>query len=273
MINLIFIILSFVHADSSGLTQLVPLSCEKLFLKPTMHQSVDRIMTFRRVELSRRNNAIGPQQLGDINIQKWRELDFNQSSVEVFIGLDKQGKMFHLVKTQGRTIGRLLGGQQRFQDFFVTEDGKLFAIDFDGQVHAFKSKNWFNKKNYILTGVGEWALTSAVVMGGLKLLWPEYNTVSVGAGMQSYVPMIDVSLLTSLGLAKFFGILNRYYYANTFPDGFEKLNIKFSTPQELEIELAQLNLSASNMWSFIDYHKSQKLEPKLPEDLTQSIED
>lgn len=273
ILNLI-LSLAIVASADSGVSFIKPQkSCHFTFLNIQMDSAIARPMTFRKTELQRKNNDIGPQQMGDITLVKWRELILNNPKIEVYIGIDAKGRFFQIVKYKesGRYFGQNLGGKNEFTDFFVLTNGTLIATNKSNDVFAFSSGLWENKKNYILVGARDWAIISALILGGLNLFAPEYNNILI-AGNKVYYPLIDSSILASVGLSNFFRMLNRYYEHNTFPNGFVRLPFKFSNLKNLTEDLSAIKDFKIDIFDFLEKQDFEKLPPRLEAELTQEIE-
>lgn len=170
-----------------------------------------RPIEFKNVEVFRRNNNVGQQQVGDLTFEQWFSVGPFAENVENFIGLTKDGHIYHLVKWNNRTVARLLSGHRIFKEIYLRDGRILSAENEKKQILFYSPSAWLTSpkkavlKHGFLSAVG-----SAAAISAISFVYPDFLTMD-------YAQLVAGS---GIGLQTFLLMLVRYDYLNTFPDGF-----------------------------------------------------
>ncbi len=215
--------------------------CVDLFAPPKIiiETSQVRPLTADNTEVFRRNNNIGIQQNGSIRLEKWIELKPYPEDSYNFVGITRDGRIYHLIDWHGeRRIARLLGGQKTFKDLFVVNDSILGAIDFQGRVYFYSPARWAQspRRETVKRGLKIWSGITFIVTSGLYLIHPEAVHWNINA-----IPLPPVFIALASGLQTGLVILNRYDHFNTFPDGFIKTQMVVTKPADVAPLMSQLS--------------------------------
>lgn len=179
--------------------------------------SEQRPLSFRNVEVFRRNNTVGLQQKGELIFEKWFEVGPESKEVVGFIGLTKEGRVYHLLQWKNRRIAYLLSGVRTIKDIFLDNEERLIAVDQNNQVWLYSPSKWLSSPLRFITQKGM-AITvagSAALWGTLAIFFPELIQSS---------PLVPAFLSVSIGFQTFFTMLARYEHLNNQPDGFISLD-------------------------------------------------
>jgi hypothetical protein len=222
MIIYLLSILSFAWAQA-------PLSCENLFSTESLVYLNENPITFSQVEVFRRNNDIGIQQKGEMHFEQWSELTFEYLNTELdheevanIIGRTPDGRIYHLIKYQQRTLARLLSGDMRFTHFELSNKGRLVAWNDQGQSWAYSPELWSlsPKKTVLKTWAKLWGLTTAPLVLGKIILIEDFNFQTEILGMSLSLPLIEIFMASVVAMSSGFAMLSKYEHLNTYPNGF-----------------------------------------------------
>lgn len=178
-------------------------------------------LLFRNVEVFRRNNNIGLQQVGDIRFKEWFEVGPFVDGVSNFIGLTDEGSIYHLVQWQNRRVARLLSGEKKFQSIHFQNNSELKARDESGQLLTYSAIKWLTSpvKSIVKEGLTITAIGSATAVATLAYFFPDVMAMGFDTAFFK-IPIMPVFLSGSIAFQTFFVMLFRYERLNTFPDGF-----------------------------------------------------
>lgn len=269
----ILIIVLITAISLSGVAQ--SYQCMDLFSLTLVENSQERPLTFKKVEVLRRNNHVGLQQVGDIQFEKWIEVGPFAEGVYNQIGLTKEGKLYHLVNWKSRKIARLLSGDQFFKSLFLFKNKFIIAVDFSGEVFVFSPSKWLLSplKDSLRRGIAIWTGTSLAVTALVGLVFPDM----VGAGSQSFsnLSMTAGFVATITAMNTFFIMVQRYDRLNTFPNGFIPLGFKFTqgveSLQKQLLEISEQKIEQLSVETYLKTPDLDSLDPQMPEAATEDI--
>lgn len=217
-------------------------ACPNLLVSNELDEPQHRVLSFRNVEVFRRNNGVGLQQKGNIEFERWIELSNPSDEIENFIGLTKEGRLYHLLQwRKSRQIARLLNGDQKFNDFYIYGKQIVVAVDMENTVHLYSPSKWLLSpvKETIKRGTKIWLATSATVTGVLALWFPEF--FDLGPVVSSVkIPMAAAFVSVASAVNTFFVMVYRYDRLNTFPNGFVRTDLRLANVAGLKSELDRL---------------------------------
>ncbi len=231
-------------------------------------------ISFSDVEVYRKNNNLGPQQNGLIKFKSWFELTFefvNTDEVASIIGLTENGRIYHLIKFNDRTIARLLSGHKIFKLLEVSNKGRILAIDENENFYFYSSQLWNLplKKIILKKWFKLWGLTSFGAISATTLFLNDYAFTTEIFGFGVELPILEVLFSSVAAMSSGFAMLSKYEDMNTYPDGFVLLSGDFNfTNWTARSDLP--NINNSNLNDF-EPPSEQILEPKLNQSLTEDI--
>lgn len=219
------------------------------------------MLTFKDVEVFRRNNGIGLQQVGEIQFEKWIEVgseeEFN-NGIHSYIGLTKEAKVYHLIQWKNRKIARLLSGVKSIKDIYLSNKETLIAVDQNDHMLMYLHSLWL--RSPAASAKALWLKTtligSAAAVTALSLLFPELMNMGYDTGLFT-VPIPPVFLSTSIALQSFFMALIHYEYLNNNPDGFTDAYFELYDEKQMKTD-----------WSA---PPPSSLPPPMPDMATESI--
>lgn len=235
-----------------------------------LERAQDRPLNFKNVEVYRRNNGVGLQQVGDLRFEKWIELPISRPGADNFIGLTRDWSIYHLVHWQGRSIARLLNGpsgeREEIREIFLFQDEILVAVTSESKVKIYSPLKWLKSpmKSVFQKGAVFWGASTAVGIGALYLLAPDLR--AMGMSDELLLPMSASFIGAANFMNSFFFMLFHYEHYNTFPDGFVGSSIRFTDVTKLEKELA--NLTPEQVKSLLT---AEHFYPPAEEDLFPSM--
>lgn len=201
------------------------LLCLSLSAQINAVELCERTLTFKNVEVFRRNNNLGQQQIGDINLEKWFEIGPLVEGLSNYIGLTKEGKVYHLVQWKDRKIARLLSGKRQIKEISLSEEGLLKAIDDKNERLVYSAAKWnYSPARMLLKKVV--TMTSAVTASStavLALIFPEVMDMGLHIS-ELTLPFIPVLIASATAMETAFFQVNRFDQMNTYTDGFVSLN-------------------------------------------------
>lgn len=180
---------------------------------------------FQGVEVFRRNNDIGIQQLGELKLTQWVETHFINNKIQSLVGLSQEGRVFQVVHYgPQRTIARLLSGQQSFKEIYMSEKGQLFAVKSDGSVHAYLSNKWAQSPlRKIIKDAGKlWLATSLSLVALTKSFTESSEMIVLVESTLANFTALDLTISAATLLSVTLNMSNRFQSLNTLPDGFTK---------------------------------------------------
>ncbi|MCB0362896.1 MAG: hypothetical protein KDD35_09240 [Bdellovibrionales bacterium] len=252
--------------------ELIPLE-----LQSTVHSP----FSIKGVEVFRRNNSVGLQQLGTLTLKQWIRIENPLSDkLSQYIGLTKEGSVYHLVNWQDRHIARLLSGEKKFTDLVWAKPNSLIAIDSHGYLHFYSGAKWLFSplKKLIRKGFINWTLVTSTL--SLSLHYILQTSLGPGVDIPSLsLPMIGVLVYPASTMLTGFGIIRKFEHQNTFPDGFVPLNLKYTDKDSLRSALVmnreriQGSPLSENPYQENHFDPStwKALPPPLPQEATQDI--
>ena len=171
-----------------------------------------RPLNFRQVEIYRRNNNVGQQQVGDLHFKTWFEVGPFTEGVSNFIGMTEDGHIYHLISWQDRKIARLLSGQRVFKSIYLRDGHLLTATDQNDNLLFYSPSTWLTSplKSLMQKGLTYTVAGSATAVAVLSFLFPDLMSMQLA-------PVITTS---AVAFSTFFAMVQRYDRLNTFPDGF-----------------------------------------------------
>jgi len=244
-------------------------SCRDLLAQPqvvSVEATQVRPLVFTNTDVFRRNNDIGLQQVGEIRLEKWIEIDFNpEHDYYNFIGLTQEGAIYQAIDWHGqRRIARQLSGEQFYKDLYVINDQIIAAVAQGGEVYLYSPYLWKKspRSQLIKRGAALWAGISSLTTVGLYMFNPDI------------APVLSVAASVAAAMQVGFVMLFRYDRENTFPDGFVKTDLVISSPEVAEGILSNLTpeqLRRFLLWDDLAVPERNSLFPQLPEEATEDI--
>lgn len=258
-------------------------------------------ISFTNVEVFRRNNDIGPQQHGLIKFIKWSELTFEYSKntnevainsenskqnsdegpksysskkpepVSSTVGLTEDGRIFHVIRFNERTIARLLSGTDKYADFQLSNKGRLISWNEKGESFFYSANLWMTspKKLIYKRWLKLWGYTSAGAIGLKMILLGDYYFPMEILGYNFNFPMLELFFSSATAMSSGFAMLSRYEHENTYPNGFTR------TPETLNTfdwisNPKYLTFFKDNLENF-EPPDLDILDPKLDTEFTEDI--
>ena len=220
MTRVIPLLLFFLSLDVGAQAEPLNKDCSQYLHKHGIHSvylSEQRPLNFRNVEVFRRNNTVGLQQKGELNFEKWFEVGPESKEVVGFIGLTKDGRVYHVLQWKTRRIAYLLSGVRTIKDIYLDNKERLIVVDQKNQVWLYSPSKWLSSpvKSIVAKGVAMTTAGSAAIWGTLAIFFPDLIQSS---------PLVPTFLSISIGFQTFFTMLTRYEYLNNQPDGFVSLD-------------------------------------------------
>lgn len=233
-------------------------------------------ISFENVEVFRRNNDIGLQQIGKLKFKQWSELTFEYSddvdnAVTSLVGLTESGRIYHLIKFKDRTLARLLSGENNFKDFQVSNKGRVIAWDNDDKNFIYSSALWMEspKKSILKRWLALWGFSTAIVVSAKAVLMGDlYFPIEVFS-FDINLPLVELLLSGTAGMSSGLAMLSRYDHLNTYPNGFLPFKEPLSRSNWLE-NLDLKTLVAENHYDFAP-PEPDLLSPKIPANLGEGI--
>ena len=196
------------------------LSCPKL-LESDFEYAQSRDLTFKSVEVFRRNNDIGIQQVGSITFKQWIDLPSTDPNIFNYVGLTENGDIFHLVHYGQRVVARLLSGHKTYTEIVLIQGKVLAAVDRLDRVWLYSAAKWNQspRNNVIRSALIHWASISGTLFGVVANAAPD--VLSFGPNVSGLTISIPLSTI-AIGSALSSGLLALIQYdrMNTYPDGF-----------------------------------------------------
>lgn len=269
MQNLVFALLLV-----SGSVQ-AQFQCLDFFRMDVYESSQVRPVTFKEVEVYRRNNRLGPQQMGTLVLEKWIEIGPYQEGIYNYVGLTRDGKLYHLIEWPQRRIARLLGGERPFADLFLVRNEVLGAIDRDGQVFLYSPARWQNSRmTDLITRAGAiWGSLTISLTAAVSLISPEALNMYLHLG-DVPLPLLPAFVATTGFLSTGFAALGRYEHINTFPDGMVLSRFQAVTVYDLQRQLLAMtpdDIMPYESFTHLQPPSFQGLDPRLAPELTEDI--
>ena len=235
----------------------------------------DRKLTFNNVQVYRRNNNVGLQQVGVIEFQKWIEVGPFAENVYNHVGLTAEGRLYHLVQWKNQRVARLLGGRREFKNFFFLNNEVLAAVDAQNAVFLYAPAKWITSplKSTLKTGTLITGGFSAALTAAISYFAPEMMTIGFQVG-ETMVPTAGFAIASVVGMNTFFVMLQRYERLNTFPDGFVKTTLVFKDPETLKNDLLGIDQKALREFfarQALQPPERHQLDPEMPEMATEDI--
>lgn len=237
-----------------------------------LERAQDRPLNFKNVEVYRRNNGVGLQQVGDLQFEKWIELPISRPGAENFIGLTRDRRIYHLVHWRGRSIARLLNGpggeREKIREIFLYRDQILVAVTSESEIKIYSPMKWLKSpmRSVFLKGTGFWGASTAVGIGALYLFAPDLRVMGMS---DEFLLPVSASFIGAVNVMNsFFFMLFHYEHENTFPDGFVPSTIRFTDVVKLERDLANLTPEQVNSLLTAEHFyppAEEDLFPPLPE--------
>lgn len=197
-----------------------------------------RPLSFRNVEVFRRNNNIGQQQVGDIHFTQWFEVGSADEHVSSFIGMTSEGHVYHLIQWKDRRVARLLSGERQFKEILMRDGYTLAGLDTQDNLLFYSPSKWLLSplKSTVKQGLAYTAVGSGAAAAVLAFFFPDLMSMGFDLGFVT-APIAPLFITSSIGFQTFFVMLMRYERLNTFPDGFVDL-VSFNNKEKLREGLA-----------------------------------
>lgn len=276
----IFYVLLFLSSMSLNHRALARPLCGD-YLNSFLYQNTN-VIFFNNVDVFRQNNDIGPQQRGKLRLEKWVDftLDFeHKSTANSAVGLTSEGKMYHVVTFEGRTIARLLNGQEIFTDFKMLQSGEIIALDAQKKTQVYFPHLWeLSPRNSSLKkGLMYWGLSSAIAIGTKLALVGQTGTLPFFefSGMTLGLPILETVVVGAAGMNTALVMANRYYHMISYPNGFVKVPVSYNESTQLFSEIRRLRIDhpeLSGMHKHLEPPTFTNLPPALPKELTEGIQ-
>lgn len=251
------------------------------YLNNLLYQNTN-VIFFNNVDIFRQNNNIGPQQRGKLRLEKWIDftLDFEyKSTANSAIGLTAEGKLYHVVTFEGRTIARLLNGQEQFKDFKMLESGEIIALDVRDRTQVYFPHLWETspKKTVIRKGSTYWGLSSVVAIGTKLALLGSTGAVPLMEISQFTVgvPILETMIIATAGMNTGLVMANKYYHMISYPNGFIPIEVSYNDHLKLFSEIRKLRAKHPELLKsqqHLEPPDFSALPPALPKELTEDIQ-
>ena len=251
------------------------------YLNHLLYQNTN-VIFFNNVDVFRQNNNIGPQQRGKLRLEKWIDftLDFEyKSTANSAIGLTAEGQLYHVVTFEGRTIARLLNGQEQFKDFKMLESGEIIVLDVRDRTQVYFPHLWETspKKVVMKKGLMYWGLSSAVTIGAKLALVGSTGTVPLMEISQFTVgiPILETMIIATAGMNTGLVMANKYYHMISYPNGFIPLEVSYNDHLKLFSEIRKLRAKHPELLKsqqHLEPPDFSALPPALPKELTEDIQ-
>ncbi|MBX3022226.1 MAG: hypothetical protein KF799_11180 [Bdellovibrionales bacterium] len=224
----------------------------------------ERTLSFRDTEVFRRNNDFGMQQQGDLHFDQWFDLPTGLRTVESFLGLNSEGRIYHVVQWQGRRIARLLSGRLNFKKIWLGTDKILVAADANDRVYLFSPQMWMKPagKGKVMQSMLIWAATTAAVTAG--------TAFATDVTMQEW-PLFLSAIATTSGLNSMFIAIYRFDRDNTFPNGFVPTNLSAANLSQLREQLLERDLKLFMAGDHFAPPELESLSPQIPREALEAI--
>ncbi|NCN42204.1 hypothetical protein GW916_13255 [bacterium] len=264
MLKIIVSLLMILTSLSSFASEETP--CPDLLLSDLI-PSEERPLTIPDVEVYRRNNNIGQQQKGSIEFSKWMDLHVENPSWQNTLGITPDGRVFHVVQSKTKRVGRLLSGTQNIKEIYLYKHQVLVAVDSSNNVFLFSPRQWLTSplKTSVKRGLLLWGGSAALAMIGVHLGEP--LTIERLPEVIGYV-----SAMTAL--TSFFAIVQRFDRINTFPNGLQKTDWTSQRPKDLIKNLSSKDIEDLKVYFSEDHFTApdlDRLEPTGPESAQEDI--
>jgi hypothetical protein len=253
--------------------------CRDLLIQPeeTLLFKYTRSQPFTNVEVFRKNNDMGPQQMGRLSFTVWFELsfEFSENAEDTsIVGLTKEGQVYHLIQIGDRRVAYRLNGTKVFKDISVTNHGKILALTDKSTTEVYSPSLWATPAKEM--AVKKW-LKLFSVAAGIGILGAQFMP-PLDLPIEMTIPYINLTLfnfnfplyeiiLTGAGaLSSSFAALSFYQHINTYPDGFMPVDVEFDDPYWFDRIVFK-----QSILSHLD-PKTKDLGVKLDSEFTQDIE-
>lgn len=243
--------------------------CQEIFRFVNIEAPQERTLLFKRLEVFRRNNNIGPQQQGEQMFDRWIEIPPFQENIFNYIALTPEGRLYHVVDGMDRQIARLLSGPLQIKQFYIYKKSILVAVDSDQRVLFFDPKRWMKSPLGGLTQKGfmVWAgITTTVTLAMYQFL-PE------ALSSQSLMLLSGVTGVAA-GINTFLVMLARYDRLNTYPNGFVDSGLRFAWTgllnQQLEFRTPEDWIRFATKDHFVP-PDARQLPPQLNPELSEAL--
>lgn len=235
-------------------------------LEVTVEVAQVRPLVFADTDVFRRNNDIGLQQVGELRLEKWIEIDFDPNNDYYnFVGLNAEGRIYQAIDWHGqRRIARQLSGEKLYNDLFIINNKILGAVTKEGQVHLYSPRRWRKspKNRLIGRGLFLWSGVSALTTAGLFSWNPEI------------APVLSAAASVATAMQVGFIMLFHYDRQNTFPDGFIKTELFVPEGKSIRSILSQMTPEVLNHFLLEEDLKvpdRSVLFPRLTNESTEDI--
>lgn len=232
----------------------------------TLELTQVRPLVFADTDVFRRNNDIGLQQVGELRLEKWIEIDFDpKKDYYNFVGLNSEGRIYQAIDWHGqRRIARQLSGEKLYDDLFIINNKILGAVTKEGQVHLYSPYRWRKSPKNRLTGRG------LVLWSGVSAL----TTAALFSWNSEIAPVLSVAASAATAMQVGFIMLFHYDRKNTFPDGFIKTKLSIPEGKSIKSILSQLTPDVLNHFLLEDdlnVPDRSVLFPRLTNESTEDI--
>lgn len=249
-------------------------SCENHLSNEDLLFRNENPITFQKVEVYRKNNNYGPQQNGNIKFKLRYDLSYefqNPNLAASAVGLTPEGRIYHIVEFNNRTIARLLSGHHIITNIEVTNKGRILALDDKGNFYLYSPQKWNAplKRLILKRWFKLWGLTSlgAVVAKNILLHDFFFSTEILGFAVQ--LPMLELFFSGAAAMSSGFAMLSKYEDMITYPNGLIPLPSNFNPTNWINNPTLEA-YSAKNLQDF-DPPAEEILDPRLNLEFTEDI--